>query len=50
MRKQIQMEFLYLLENILTPFWDAFFSAVTYLGDEIFFMAIAIAVYWCVDK
>lgn len=44
------MEFLYLLENIRTPFWDAFFSAVTYLGDEIFFMAIAIAVYWCVDK
>lgn len=44
------MEFLYFLEGIRTPFWDAFFSAVTYLGDEIFFMAIAIAVYWCVDK
>lgn len=31
-------------------FADGFFSAVTLLGDELFFMAIAAAIYWCYDK
>lgn len=44
------MEFLYLLESIRNPVLDAFFSAVTYLGDETLFIAIAIAVFWCVNK
>ena len=44
------MEFLRLLESIRTPAGDAFFSAVTYFGDELAFMALALLLFWCVDK
>lgn len=44
------MQFLYLLESIRTPVLDAFFSLITYLGDETVFIAVAIAVFWCVNK
>ncbi len=46
----VSMNFLYLLENIRNPVLDGFFSAVTYLGDEIAFMAAALVVFWCVNK
>ncbi len=44
------MDFLYLLEGIRNPVFDFIVGAVTYLGDEIAFLAIALAVFWCVDK
>ncbi|MBO5976406.1 MAG: hypothetical protein J6P94_04450, partial [Oscillospiraceae bacterium] len=44
------MQFLYLLESIRNPVLDAFFSAITYLGDEIAFLVLAIVIYWCVNK
>ena len=44
------MDFLYALESIRCPFLDAIFSAITYLGGEAVFMAVAIIVFWCVDK
>lgn len=44
------MEFLYLLEDIRTPAVSAFMSLITYCGDEIFFMALAITIFWCVNK
>ena len=44
------MQFLYLLESIRNPVLDAFFSLVTLLGDETLFIAIAISVFWCVNK
>lgn len=44
------MEFLHLLEGIRTPIVTAFMSLITYCGDEIFFMALAITVFWCVSK
>ena len=44
------MEFLKLLEAIRTPVLNVIFSAVTYFGDEIAFMALALVVFWCVDK
>ncbi len=44
------MEFLYFLEGLRTPFLDAVMSAVTYCGDEIVFLALAMAIFWCVDK
>ncbi|MBE6990140.1 MAG: phosphatase PAP2 family protein [Ruminococcaceae bacterium] len=44
------MSFLYFLEGLRNPVTDAFFSAVTYLGDEICFMALAVLVFWCVSK
>lgn len=44
------MEFLYLLENIRTPVISEIMSLITYCGDEIFFMALAITIFWCVNK
>lgn len=44
------MEFLYILENLRTPFWDQLLSLITHLGSEIVFMVLAVAMYWCVSK
>ncbi|MBE6577543.1 MAG: phosphatase PAP2 family protein [Ruminococcaceae bacterium] len=44
------MKFLYFLEEIRNPVLDFLVGAITYLGDEIAFLAIALAVFWCVDK
>ena len=38
------------LESIRNPVLDWIMQAVTYLGDEIFFIIIALLVFWCVDK
>ncbi len=44
------MQLLYLLESIRCPFLDTLFSLITELGGETLYMALAIAVYWCVSK
>lgn len=44
------MQFLYWLEGIRSPFLDAFFSLITHLGGETFFLAMGIIVFWCVSK
>ncbi len=44
------MEFLYALESIRNPVCDALMSAVTQLGGETVYMAIAIVAFWCVSK
>ena len=44
------MEFLYILEDLRTPFWDQALSLITHLGSEIVFMVLAVAMYWCVSK
>jgi len=44
------MELLYFLQSIRMPWLDAIIATVTELGGEIFFMAIAIIFFWCVDK
>lgn len=44
------MGFLYFLEGLRTPILDKLMLAVTYLGDEIAFLVIALILYWCVDK
>ena len=44
------MDFLRLLEGIRTPVVSMFMSLITYCGDEIFFMALAITVFWCINK
>ena len=44
------MGFLRLLEGIRLPAFSAFFSVVTYFGDEIAFMLAAFILFWCVDK
>ena len=44
------MELLYLLEKIRVPVVNEIMLAVTYLGDEIAFLAIALILFWCIDK
>ncbi len=44
------MDFLLWLESIRNPALDFFMKTVTYLGDEIFFILIALTVFWTVDK
>ena len=44
------MEFLKLLEAIRIPALTGFMSAITYLGDELCFMAVALLFYWCINK
>ena len=44
------MEFLRFLESIRTGIGDFFFATVTHLGEEVFFLAIAILFYWCISK
>ena len=44
------MNLLYLLEDARTPFFNAFFSLITLLGEEVAFMAIGVTVLWCFSK
>lgn len=44
------MGFLYLLEDLRVPFVDSFMLAITYLGDEIAFLVVALILIWCADK
>ena len=44
------MDFLRFLEGIRTPFLDTFFSTITHLGEETFFIVIGLVFYWCVNK
>ena len=44
------MEILRFLEGIRTPFLDGFFSFVTHLGEETFFIVLGIVFFWCVNK
>lgn len=44
------MPFLYFIESIRNPFFDWFFSLITHLGEETFFLVIAILFFWCVNK
>ena len=44
------MNFLYLLEDIRIPALNEFMLAITYLGDEIAFLVVALILFWCCDK
>lgn len=44
------MPFLYFLEDIRNPVFDWFFATITHLGEETFFLLIAIVFFWCVNK
>jgi undecaprenyl-diphosphatase len=46
----IIMEFLKVLETARLPFLDSFFSAVTYLGDELMLTVVVLIMLWCFDK
>jgi undecaprenyl-diphosphatase len=38
------------VQSYSTPFWDAFFKAVTFLGNGEFYLLLLPFVYWCVHK
>lgn len=44
------MKFLNFLEGIRNPVFDFLFSLITHLGEETFFLLIAIFIFWCIDK
>ncbi len=44
------MEILKFLEGIRNPFSDSFFSVVTHLGEETFFIVFGLIFFWCVSK
>ena len=44
------MEFLYFLEKLRVPVVNEFMLGVTYLGDEIAFLVVALIMIWCADK
>lgn len=44
------MEILRFLESIRNPILDAFFSTVTHLGEETFFIILGIIFFWCINK
>lgn len=44
------MPFLYFLESIRNPVFDFIFDTITHLGEETFFLVVAIFFFWCVNK
>ena len=44
------MDFLYVLEKLRVPVLNEFMLGITYLGDEIAFLVVALILMWCVDK
>lgn len=48
--RKAKMKWLLWLESIRNPILNAIMQTVTYLGDEIFFIIIALFVFWCVNK
>lgn len=44
------MEFLYLLEKLRLPGLNECMLTITHLGEETAFLAIALILFWCVDK
>ena len=44
------MELLYILEKVRIPVLDELMLLITMLGEETAFLAIALIVFWCVDK
>ena len=44
------MGFLYCLEKIRIPVLNEFMLGITYLGDEIAFLVVALILIWCADK
>lgn len=49
-KEEIHLSFLYALEKIRTPFLDDVMQFITNFGGEAAFLAIALFLYWCVDK
>ncbi len=44
------MDLLYFLERIRNPVLDAIFQFITYFGEDVLFLALALILLWCIDK
>ena len=44
------MELLYFLEKLRTPVGDFFFQLITYFGEDVLFLALALILLWCINK
>ena len=44
------MSFLKFLEDLRNPVLDRFFSLVTHLGEETFFIVLGLIFFWCISK
>ena len=44
------MGILRFFESIRTPVLDAFFSVITHLGEETFFIVFGLIFFWCINK
>lgn len=44
------MPFLHFLASIRNPLFDWLFALITHLGEETFFLVIAILFFWCINK
>lgn len=44
------MTILRLLENIRAAWLNGIMLGITYLGDEVLFLAVALILFWCIDK
>lgn len=44
------MEFLYFLEKLRSPIGDFFFQLITYFGEDVLFLALALILLWCINK
>ena len=47
---QFEADFIKLLQRLSNGFTDAVFLGISQLGTEIAFLAIAVVLYWCIDK
>ncbi len=47
---QFEADIIKLLQHMSNGFTDAMFTGISYLGTEIAFLAVAVVLYWCIDK
>ena len=46
----MEVDIIKTIQLMRNPFLDALFSAITVLGDEMFFIIVGAILYWCFDK
>ena len=46
----LNLDFLRALAAVRTPLLNGIMAAVTHLGEETFFMLLALLFLWCIDK
>lgn len=47
---QWEANLIHALQSCESNFLDAIVSIITYMGDEIFFIAVAVSFFWCISK